>query len=155
MKKTKAILGLLLLTLFFGFTATSCGDDDDNNKIDYIEFNQLPEPARSFINTYFADAEIARVIYDATEAQAEYEVDFRNGAEVDFTVDGIWKDVKAAVGSAVPAGIIPINIVNYVSNNYATAYIVEISKEVYGYDVDLNTGIDLEFDKDGNFLRIS
>ena len=39
--------------------------------------------------------------------------------------------------------------------NYSGAYIDEIDREPYGYDVDLNTGVDLRFNADGAFLGIN
>jgi hypothetical protein len=41
-----------------------------------------------------------------------------------------------------------------VTKRFAEAYVVEIEKGLRGYEVKLSNDIDLEFDKDGKFLRV-
>ena len=79
----------------------------------------------------------------------EYEVDFTSGAELEFTSDGEWKEVKAARGQAVPAAIIPSGIAKYVSTNFSGLSIVEIARKRGGYEVELSNGSELKLTADG------
>lgn len=141
------------LTFILALTITSlsisaCSKDtfvDDKP----IQASELPQKAQQFINTYFADCTVLRCEKDGHE----YEVFFQNGFEVEFDRNGDWEDVDCK-NSAVPQGIVPEAIVNYVTENYPTNFIVEISCDRHGYDVELNNGLELEFDKNGGFIRI-
>ena len=111
--------------------------------------NDLPKAAQSFIQKYFAKSTIAIAIKDGNE----YEVKFANGYEIDFDKNGEWKDVDCQM-TAIPQGIVPTTIDTYVKNNFAQNFIVKISRDRHGYDVELNNDLDLEFDSNGKFIRI-
>ena len=42
---------------------------------------------------------------------------------------------------------------NYVATNFPVVNIIEVNKERSKFEVELNNGVDLVFDKNGNFLR--
>ena len=111
-----------------------------------ITFQQLPQKAQQFINTHFSGVEVLSATVDD-----DYEVYLANGTKVEFTMQGEWKEVKCP-GSAVPAAIIPAAISKYVKTNFPNTTIVKIDKKYGGYDVELNTDLELKFDKNGNFL---
>lgn len=136
---------LVLLPLF----AISCSDDDDATA---INFDDLPEQAQTFIDTYFPGASIQNVQSNPF-GYGGYEVDFINGAEVDFDNEGNWTSVEAAYGSAVPDGIVPLSILSYMDINFPSQYITEIEQNVWGYHVETSADLELVFDQSGNFLR--
>lgn len=119
-----------------------------------VAYDQLPQPAQAFISEFFQNDPITVVERDKKPFRTEYEVKFQSGSEADFTGDGAWTDVKAGRGSEVPAGIIPSGISKYVSKNYAGLKIVEIKLDRRGYEIELSNDLDLEFDSNGNFIRI-
>lgn len=114
-----------------------------------ITQSELPQKAQSFINTYFPSYDIAIVIKDGFE----YEVKFTNGFDIEFDKKGDWESIDCQM-SPIPNGIVPEAIVSYVMNNYAQNFIVQISRDHHGYDVELNNDLDLDFDKNGRFIRI-
>lgn len=139
MKKT-----LLCLICLATITFSACSHEDTP-----INKNDLPQTAQQFIDQYFADCTIAVVLKDGHE----YEVKFTNGYDVEFDRSGNWESVDCQM-SPVPEGIVPTPIVNYVQTTYPQNFIVSISIDHNKYDVELNNALDLEFDKNGNFLRI-
>lgn len=146
MKKLLKFLPLFVVAIM-SMAFWSCSDDDDDKVITNTE---LPTEAKTFLSTYYTD-----IKYQAKEDKGEYEVYLANGHRVDFYKDGTWKDVDAKFGETVPSGFYPSEIDTYIAANYPDNGINEISKESYGYDVELvKNGIDLEFDNDGVFLRI-
>ena len=113
-----------------------------------ITFQQLPQKAQQFINTHFSGVEVLSATVDD-----DYEVYLANGTKVEFTLQGEWKEVKCP-GSAVPAAIIPAAITQYVKAQFPNCSIVKIEKKYSGYEVELNTDVELKFDKNGNFIRL-
>lgn len=146
MKKTFSILFIAL----FAALTWSCSDDDDTP----VPPSDLPAAANTFISTYFSGDKIVKVNRDGSGANATYDVIFASGYEVEFNSQGAWVDVDAPMGMTIPSGIAPLAISDYVSLNYPTQGINEISVEYYGYDVELLNGIDLMFDQQGNFIGI-
>lgn len=144
MKKILKWLPLLLVTVVFGALAAACNGDDK-----VVGENELPASAKTFVSTYFASAKVATAYKDGNE----YEVMLSNGVRIDFNRSGEWKDVDAPLNEALPTGFYPKAIDAYLLANMNGAGINEISKERYGYDVELVTGIDLRFDSEGRFLR--
>lgn len=146
MKKT---LSLLFVALF-SVMLWSCSDDDDTP----VAPDQLPANAKNFIATYFSQDKISKVERDGSHAGATYDVTFVSGYEVEFDASGDWVDVDAPMGLTIPSGIAPLAIESYVSLNYPTSGINEISVDFNGYEVELLNGLDLLFDLQGNFIGI-
>ena len=118
-----------------------------------IPFNQLPAKAKTFTHQYFKDVKVMNVIQDKDVFSKDFDVNFENGTKIEFDRTGNWKEIKTLSGS-VPSSLVPAKIKQYISNNYKGASIVEIDKDAYKIDVELSNGVDLDFDKNGNFLRI-
>lgn len=118
-----------------------------------IKQSELPQPAQSFITKYFANDGVKKVEKDNGRRGMEYEVDFTSGAEVEFTSDGNWKEVKAAKGQAVPTEIVPAAISKYVATNHKGQTIVEIDRKRGGYDVKLSNGSELKLTEDAQPLQ--
>lgn len=118
-----------------------------------IPFNQLPAKAKTFINQHFKGVKVMNVIQDKDVFSKDFDVNFENGTKIEFDRTGNWKEIKTLSGS-VPSSLVPAKIKQYISNNYKGANIVEINKDAYKIDVELSNGVDLDFDKNGNFLRI-
>ena len=113
-----------------------------------IEFGELPSQAQTFVQTHFADKQIAAVYRDN-----DFEVIFTDGANIDFNKRGDWDEVEDRDADGVPEDIIPAPIRQFVSDRHPGQYVVQIGKEGNKYDVELNTDIEIVFDKNGNFVR--
>ena len=118
-----------------------------------IPFNQLPAKAKTSIHQHSKGVRVMNVIQDRDAFSKDFDVNFENGTKVEFDRTGNWKEIKTLSGS-VPSSLVPAKIKRYISNNYNGASIVEINKDAYKIDVELSNGVDLDFDKNGNFLRI-
>ncbi|MCA5005488.1 PepSY-like domain-containing protein [Sphingobacterium bovistauri] len=144
---SKAILAVAVV-----FTMTSCDKDDE-----LISNDDLPMVSKSFVSQYFGSAKVISTIKDKESSSTfEYEVKLDNGVDIKFDNAGLWQDVEARNDrDALPitSFILP-SIVSYVTANYATVGINSIDREVNGFDVELTNDIDLEFDKEGNFIRV-
>ncbi len=122
-------------------------------KTQLVKFNELPQKAQTFIETYFNAADISFVKMEKDGLHNDYDVRMTDGTEIDFDHDGSLEQVDCNT-KAVPAGIVPEKITTYVAEHFAGAFIVKYEIDRRELKVELNNSLDLEFDKQGNFLRI-
>lgn len=119
-----------------------------------IQVTELPKSAQSFIKNHFADQSVAVAKMETDFMDKSYDVIFTNGDKVEFDKKGKWTKVDCKHGQ-VPQGIIPMPIQKYIAKNYPDAKVVKIElTDRKGYEVDLNNGLDIEFDKRMNVKDI-
>ena len=133
MKKTVFILLALLLTMCMPMMA-------DNDRV--ITFDQLPQTAQTLLKTHFAD----KVPLVITVDWDDYKVMYQSGEKVEFDKKGNWKDLDCKV-SAVPTALIPEQIKNHVKATFPGTTIIKLDRDRRGYDVKLNNGLELEYNK--------
>jgi len=143
------------LVLFLGFLTLTLGACKKNNDSSQIQngptsYDNLPSQAQQFITQHFPTASIVSVVID----EGRYEVWLNNGTEIEFTMQGEWKEVDCHM-TQVPNSIIPAKILEYVTAHYPNNFIVKIEKDYDGYDIELNNGLDLDFDYNGNLQEVS
>ena len=118
-----------------------------------ISDQQLPAAAKTFVKQYFKNRTVSLAKKDVDPGSTSYDVVLNSGTKIEFNAKGEWKEVDCAP-AAVPAALIPAAIAKYVKANYANLKIVKIEREATGYDIELSNDVDLQFDKQGNFVRI-
>ncbi|MCQ2283361.1 MAG: PepSY-like domain-containing protein [Bacteroidales bacterium] len=113
-----------------------------------IKVEQLPEKVIRFLKENFYGVKISYAEKDGKK----YEVKLENGYSAEFNKKGEWLEVKCYDG--IPGNIIPQGVFKYIGSKYDRSIrMTEISREKHGYEVKLNNGKELLFDKNGNFLR--
>lgn len=139
---------LLMLGLLVGITAAASAKDTYAH-----DASVLPEAARTTIaNNFKSKVSIVKIDKDFGRI-SEYEVTLTDGTEISFDSNGNWENVETNNAKAVPAGFIPKAISDYVAKNQPSTRIVGIDKERNGYEVELSNGVDIKFNKDGQFIR--
>ena len=124
----------------------------DNDKM--ITREELPKEAQMFLTQHFEGIEVLYAKADRDMGVVmSYDVVLKGDVKVEFNRSGEWTSVDCE-HSRVPNGVLPRGVLDYVSKRFAEAYVVEIEKGLMGYEVKLSNDIDLEFDKDGKFLRV-
>lgn len=147
MKNLKKITGVLSLVflLMGGFVLAQ-------DRV--ITQNQLPKTAKNFLVTHFRGISAASVIEDREIFGVdEYKVLLSNGIKVEFDGKGNWKEVDGK-HEKIPSTFIHASIKNYAAKNFPNTFIVKIEKKLWSCKIELSNGIDLEFDRNGNFTRI-
>ncbi len=137
-------MGLIFLSFVLVFA--SC------KKEKVVSQNDLPTIANTYITTHFPDQTIRQVIKDMDNLKTTYDVILDNGAKLEFNKSGEIRKIEG--NSKLPDSVIPSQILSYVQDNYATEFIKKWELEDNKQEVELSNGLDLEFDKNGNFLRI-
>lgn len=114
----------------------------------------LPPKVKAFIAEHYAGIAIAKYEVKNFMGGKKYEVKLNNGVEIDFDNEGNWKEIKDPSG--IPEVLVPEKIKTYVAKNYPGVKIESFNKKADGskMKVDLLNDIELEFDMQGNFLRI-
>ena len=139
--KTKTIIVVLLL--FTALTTTA------QRKITVAE---LPPGAEDFITKHFPNATIAIAKKDWEHGEKGFEVILSDNTEVEFWKDGTWREVDGR-GKPIPTAFIAPSIVEYVTKHYPNNKITHIDYGHKDVDVDLTGKIDLEFSKEGKFIK--
>ena len=143
----KKIIFAICLMAFSFFFAAAAPDHDYA-----ISFDQLPAVSRTFVNTHFAGIAVAYCMRDSHS----YEARLSDGSEIEFNLDGSWKEVDCKYKELpkTVTDLLPKTVQSYIKSNYPTAVITKIDVKFRGYELELNNGLDVEFDSAGNFIRI-
>ena len=112
----------------------------DNDRV--ITFDQLPAQAQTLLKTHFAN----KVPLIVTVDWDDYTVMYQSGEKVEFDKKGNWKDISCK-SSAVPEALIPAQIKASVEQTFPGASVIKLERDRRGYDVKLNNGMELEFNK--------
>lgn len=110
-----------------------------------VPVSELPKNAQDFISKNFRTTQIALVKKDIDS----YDVTLNDGTEIDFIINGEWKDVDGKY-KALPNTILP-NIMPKISAS-SNAQIIEVSREINGYKFDLSNQLKIYTDAQGNIL---
>ena len=117
-----------------------------------ITFEELPIKAQEFVTTYFSSQNILFVRMEIDVTKTEYTVRFENGMEIEFNSTGDWEEVESHA-ECLPIGFLNENILAYLTQNFPNCCVHEIAKGRYKVEIELNNGLELVFNKNGEFLR--
>ncbi|MDO4714964.1 MAG: PepSY-like domain-containing protein [Bacteroidales bacterium] len=112
----------------------------------------LPATAQQFISKHHSKAKVSHVQRDREDGQRTYEVFFENGDYIEFDAKGQWLEIKCR-GSQVPASIMPTAMTQHLKAQHPNARVVKIERERRYLVVELANGIELIYDRNGNFKR--
>ena len=155
---------LRILTIIFlsmvSISIVSCSDEDQNEVETTITVNDLPSAAKDFLNKYFRDYEISKIIMNEEDNLTLYEVNLAEGYQIIFNSSGNWTQVDAPYGKTIPTGFIPepiLQTLNYQYNGYG---ITEINTVGENYHIVLSNNqggdsIELEFNQSGEITSTS
>ena len=145
MKKNRLMIAAA--SLFVVLFLSSCKDEYTK-----ISFTDLPYESQVFLNTHFPNEVVSHIMKDSEIFDKSYEVFFTDGDNVEFNSTGFWENVDCH-NDSVPESILDVKILDYINLHHQGTYVVEIDKNRYNYDVELNNGLDLVFDSDFDFKR--
>lgn len=114
--------------------------------------NDLPATSTNYINNHFPDQVIVHAIKEYDDLRIKYTVYLKNGVKLEFNQSGEVKEIEG--NNALPDSVIPSGILGYVKSHYPDVFIKKWNRERTIQEVKLSNGMELEFDNNGNFLRI-
>ena len=145
MKSFKILSALAIVILF-----VSCSKDYDKEV--YLSESEIPSPIIIFKTQHFSDTTLIRAIKDKEWNTTTYEVYLEGDFELEFNSSYEITDIDGS--TKLPNSVIPQALLDYVSQNYTTNFITDWELELNHQQIELNNGIELEFEKDGIFIRV-
>ena len=94
-----------------------------------------------------------QVVKELDNLKTYFHVYLNNGTKLDFTRQGNIKKIEGT--EAIPDTVIPSLVLEYVDTHYPTDFIRCWEIKDASQETKLSSGLQLEFDKNGNFLRVS
>lgn len=123
-----------------------------NAQLNKIKTTELPQSAQTFLSTHFKDYQIEQAYKESQIGEKGFEVKMTDGTEVEFSKDGKWREVDGN-DKPIPTAYIDKKITDYITKAYPGKKITHIDYGHKDIDVDLEGKLDLEFDKNGKFLK--
>lgn len=140
----------LLLALLLAVSITFGAQARDTYSRDA---KSLPAPALNTLGNNFK-AKVSLIKIDKSLGHVDsYEVILTDGTEVEFDAKGNLKSVDTANNKSVPDALVPKAITAFVQKAHKGQKIVGIDIDSKGYDVELSSGIEIEFDRSGVFKK--
>lgn len=142
----KKKLSALLLTLVFAFTLTSCDQEST------ISPDNLPNEIDSYISTHFPENTVLQAIKDKEGLKSTYEITLSDNIYLEFDSKMNITDIDG--NAKLPDSVIPEKILQYVAFNYPNNYITDWELDDRNQQIQLDNGLDLEFNMNGDFIKI-
>lgn len=117
-----------------------------------VTFAQLPEAARTFIQTNYPDEKISYATVDDDFIRPDYNVMLANGVRLQFENDGALEKIESRAG--IPESLIPFQIRDYVKMHYPDAFFVEYEIGRKSYEVKLSNRLEIKFNRSFNVIEI-
>lgn len=118
-----------------------------------VTFNQLPEGARTFLDTNYQKVKLVLATKDDDFIRPEFNVVLENGVAIQFDNDGRLEKIASRSGD-IPAAVMPKQITDIVKSHYPDAYIVEYEVDRKTYEVKLSNRIEITFDSSFRMIEI-
>lgn len=113
-----------------------------------IDPAKLPAKVKTFVKTHFSNTSITY----ADQDRDKYEVTLANGVEIDFLLNGDWKEIDGNY-TDVPMSVLPPAVANAVKSQFPNIAIRQVGKQWSSYQIKLVNKMDLVIDETGKILR--
>lgn len=127
----------------FLYKEMNLGGDDDLP----VAISSLPSSIVNYVNANYPGSTIVWAEWD----DDEFEIYLSNGLELYFDRNGNFLYADDDDQGLDPASL-PQAILSYIAQNYPNAQIIEAERYPNHYEIYLDSGIELYFDLNGNFL---
>lgn len=117
-----------------------------------VSTDRLPASAQSFITQHFPEHEILQVVKERDDLKTSYDVYLSEGYNLDFDKHGNILGIESP--NRLPDSVVPPKLLAYVRTHYPDHFIRDWEKDDRGQEIKLSNGMELQFDKEGNFQRI-
>ena len=135
-----------LVAIALTVSLISCAKDE------VIPVSELPAEMKAYISTHFPSNTILQVVKDVDGLTKTYDVLLSERISLEFNRQKEIIDIDSEI--ALPNSVIPEQIRQYVTANYPSNVITDWELDDRNQQVQLNNGLDLKFNMNGDFLRI-
>lgn len=137
---------LILLLIIITTATTSC------EKQSIIAKEDIPQKITEYVTTHFPENKIIHAFKVIDDFVTCYEVFLNDGFSLEF--DRSFNIIEIKGNTKLPDSVIPEQIRNYIAKNFSNNYIAEWELENRLQTVELDNGFELEFSRDGLFVKI-
>ena len=124
--------------------------------MDILSSKNLPQKARNFIEAYFSDYYLFKIIFNSS-----YSAVFKGGSSINFNTKGEWTSIIGngneipfnIIEKLVKDNIIEKEIIKTIKDKYTSSNIYRIIKRKNKYEIEINDNI-IIIDTEGNILKI-
>ena len=106
-----------------------------------------------FVEQYFPKVTVQMVMPD----EDDIDVVLNDYTKIEFKLNYEWKKVDcehSTTFTSVPATLVPEQITAYVNANFPNATIKKLEKKYMGWEIELNNGLELKFNKNFKVMEI-
>lgn len=136
---------ILLLAGILFFSAYALADRKRS-----ISRNSLPAPAQQFLKKHFAKVKTTFVQQEMEVGDTDYEVLLEDGTQIEFGRKGQIKKVENKAG--IPVSVLPQRIASTIAERFHGQSVVQIDFDRRSIEVEMASGIEIEFDKQGRMV---
>lgn len=117
-----------------------------------IDYNYLPVAAKNLIQKYFGRS---KAVFVEKEGyfRTEYKVVMQDGKTIEFDQNGNWTEIYCAQDK-LPLALYPVKVREYLKRNFARQNVIKIERDRHGYEVKLENGLEIKFDRNQNVRKV-
>ena len=117
-----------------------------------VDYNKVPAAAKTFINANFPGEKVTYSTKEDDLVRPDYHVRLDSGVLMTFDHAGRLEKIQTQNG--VPAGVVPVQISDYVKLHYPDAVVVEYEVDKRSYEVRLSNRMELKFNSNWHLVEI-
>lgn len=129
---------------------TSCSSDDDKDVI--LTEAQIPSEIKTYVQTHFPTNSIVKAEKETDAGVVTYDIDLSGNFELEF--NNVFEIIEINGTTQLPNSVILQAILDYVATNYPNNFITDWELEGNHQQVELDNGVELEFQMNGDFIRV-
>ena len=141
-----SLVKIWLIAAVIAFSLTGC----DGEKI--VSVSELPNEITTYISTHFPYSTILQGVVERDGFSKTYQITLSDATKLEFNRKKEIVDIDGK--NALPNSVIPEKILQYVCTNFPHNSVTDWKLDDRKQQVELDNEITLEFNKDGDFLRI-
>lgn len=145
----KVFISSFILLILLGMYVSAC-DKNDNERI--IPIEKLSDKIKNYVSIHFPKNKILKAVEERDNHTIKYELDLEGYISLEFDVNSKVIEIKSY--QKLPESVLPAKIIEYVKKNYPDNFIISWELDKGIQQIELNNNLELEFDINGNFLRI-
>ena len=128
------------------FAFAGCEEDSDSG------LYNIPNEIEAYVDQYFPDQSVIQAMLDLEGPESNYELLLDNFIKLEFNVEKAIFEIDSNV--KLPDSVIPATILDYIASNYQGHYVTCWEMETGHQQIQLNNQLELDFDLEGQFLRL-
>lgn len=117
-----------------------------------VPATNVPVEIQNYLEKHFPDNPVLQTIKDVDGLELTYDISLKDGVFVEFNRSKEVIDIEST--TMLPESVIPAKLAEFVAANYSGSFILGWEKDGRNQQIKLDNGVELEFNRKGEFLRI-